>query len=58
MCTNRPSLSPKGEISRNIVGVVETAPPRVSQLFTYNEINVYTNKLLCITNLINYHPHQ
>jgi len=26
MCTHRPSLSPKGEISRNIVGVAEAAP--------------------------------
>ena len=26
MCTHRPSLSPKGEISRNTVGVMEIAP--------------------------------
>ena len=26
MCTNRPSPSPKGEVSRNIVGVTEVAP--------------------------------
>lgn len=29
MCTHRPSLSPKGEISRNIVGVMEIAPNKV-----------------------------
>jgi len=26
MSTNRPSPSPKGEVSRNIVGVTEVAP--------------------------------
>lgn len=26
LCTNRPSLSPEGEISRNKVGVLEGAP--------------------------------
>lgn len=28
-CTHRPSLSPKGEISRNKVGVTEVAPVEV-----------------------------
>lgn len=31
MCTNRPSLPPKGGISRNIVGVAEAAP-KISSL--------------------------
>jgi len=30
VCTHRPSLSPKGEISRNIAGVMEIVPSKYS----------------------------
>lgn len=39
ICTHRPSLSPKGEKSRNTVGVTEVAPQGISYLmfFPYTE---------------------
>jgi len=45
-CTNRPSLSPKGEISRNKVGVPEGVPASVNKMFW--EILIISLSLSCI----------